>query len=139
MSDRMLDATVLSKSMPTGEFIRQIAQVLRDGSAPIDPVIRMLLPSARSPSRSIDSYSRLIQHAGHAKLWNALAVADVEPSYRDLAAATRLSVNTVRNYRGQLLGELRPHGLNNPTMHAMQVFARWCRPLLQPLIDERLA
>jgi DNA-binding NarL/FixJ family response regulator len=143
--DRMRDiweaiplATVLSKSMSTTEFVKLISQVLRDGSAPIDPVIRPMLPAERSPWRSIDSYGRLIQHAGHAKLWRALAEAETEPSYRDLAVATGLSVNTVRNYRDQLLGELRLHGLDSPTMRTMQLFARRCRPFLQPFIDERL-
>jgi DNA-binding NarL/FixJ family response regulator len=131
-------ASVLGKTMPTNEFLRSIELVLRDGSAPVDPVIRPLLPEQRSPWRRLDSYARLVQHAGHAKLWRVLIASEAEPSYRDLAIATGLSVNTVRNYRDQLLGELRLHGLDNPTMRAMQLFAKRCRPFLQPFIAARL-
>ena len=129
---------VLGKSMPTVEFLRAIRLVLRDGSAPIDPVVRPLLPDQRSPWRRLEAYGRLVQHAGHAKLWRVLIRAEAEPSYRDLALATGLSVNTVRNYRDQLLGELRLHGLDNPTMRGMQLFAKRCRPFLQPAIAARL-
>lgn len=132
-----LDA-VVGKSMPTADFFRIIRTVLRDGVAPVDPVIRPLLPEERSPWRRLDAYSRLVQHAGHAKLWRVLIAADAEPTYRDLAIATGLSVNTVRNYRDQLLGELRLHGLDNPTMRAMQLFAKRCRPFLQPSVAARL-
>jgi DNA-binding NarL/FixJ family response regulator len=131
-------ATVIGKSMPVNEFVRSIRLVLRDGTAPVDPVIRPLLPEHRSPWRQLSGYRRLVQHAGHAKLWKVLIETDAEPSYRDLAVATGLSVNTVRNYRDQLLGELRLHGLDNPTMRAMQVFARRARPFLQPVLVERL-
>jgi hypothetical protein len=124
--------------MPMAEFVKVIEAVLRRGSAPIDPVIRPRLPAERSTWRSIEGYSRLIPHAGHAKLWRALIELEAEPSYRDLAKASGLSVNTVRNYRDQLLGELRLHGLENPTMRQMQVFAARCRPFLEPLIESRL-
>lgn len=130
--------TVLGKSLPTGDFLRAIELVVRDGHAPMDPVIRPYLPEERSPWRRVDSYGRLVQHAGHAKLWRVLISSDTEPSYRDLAIATGLSVNTVRNYRDQLLGELRLHGLDNPTMRAMQQFAKRCRPFLEPPIAARL-
>jgi hypothetical protein len=80
----------------------------------------------------------LVQHAGHAKLWRALIGAEEEPSYRDLAVAARLSLNTVRNYREQLLPELSLHGLDNPAMREMQVFARRCRPFLQPFVTQKL-
>lgn len=131
-------AAVLGKSMPTADFVRAVRLVLRDGSAPIDPVVRPLLPEERSPWRRLDAYGRLVQHAGHAKLWRVLIATEAEPSYRDLALATGLSVNTVRNYRDQLLGELRLHGLDNPTMRGMQLFAKRCRPFLQPAISARL-
>lgn len=131
-------ATVLSKSMPMADFTRTLAHVLRDGEAPVDPVIRPMLPGARSPWRSLDAYGRLVQHAGHAKLWRALIQFETEPSYRDLSVATGLSVNTVRNYRDQLLGELRLHDLVSPSMRTMQLFARRCRPFLEPLIADRL-
>ena len=130
-------ASVVSKSMPMADFVDVIRRVARDGEAPVDPVIRPLLPTERSPWRSITGYERLVQHAGHAKLWRALLDTDDEPSYRELAVCSGLSVNTVRNYRDQLLGELRLHGLDNPTMRQMQTFARRCRPFLQPLLDRR--
>jgi DNA-binding NarL/FixJ family response regulator len=132
-----LDA-VVGKSMPTADFMRLVRTVLGGGSAPVDPVIRPLLPEERSPWRRLESYGRLVQHAGHAKLWRVLIAADAEPTYRDLALATGLSVNTVRNYRDQLLGELRLHGLDNPTMRSMQLFAKRCRPFLEPSVTARL-
>lgn len=131
-------ATVLSKSMPLGEFTRTLANLLRHGEAPVDPVIRSMLPSQRSPWRSLDGYRRLVQHAGHAKMWRALIELDEEPSYRDLSSTTGLSVNTLRNYRDQVLGELRLHDMDSPTMREMQLFARRCRPFLEPLIVQRL-
>ena len=126
------------RSMPLGEFTRMLSTLLRDGEAPVDPVIRSMLPTQRSPWRSLDGYRRLVQHAGHAKMWRALIDLDEEPSYRELSATTGLSVNTLRNYRDQVLGELRLHGMDSPTMREMQLFARRCRPFLEPLITQRL-
>lgn len=130
-------ATAMSKSAPVASLIGAINQVLTTGRAPIDPVLQPLLPTSRSPWRSAEGYGRLVQHAGHAKLWRALIELDHEPSYRELAAVTGLSMNTVRNYREQLLGELALHGLSNPSMREMQVFAKRCRPFLEPWLVAR--
>jgi DNA-binding NarL/FixJ family response regulator len=131
-------ASVASKSGSIASLLALVAQVERDGTAPLDPVLRPLLPEQRSPLRSAEAYGRLVQHLGHAKLWRALIEEDGEPTYRALSRATGLSVNTVRNYREQLLGELALHGLDNPSMREMKVFARRCRPLLEPHLRAKL-
>jgi DNA-binding NarL/FixJ family response regulator len=131
-------ASVVSKSGSIASLLAVLAQVEREGSAPIDPVLRPLLPEQRSPLRSLQAYGRLVQHLGHAKLWRALVDGEGDPTYRALAQATGLSVNTVRNYREQLLGELALHGLDNPTMREMKAFARRCRPLLEPHLRAKL-
>lgn len=133
-------AGAMSKSAPLSTLVPAIRHLAdRDGQPLVDPVLAPLLPSVRSPWRSLAGYARLVQHAGHAKLWRALIQSPTEPSYRDLADTTGLSVNTVRNYREQLLGELALHGLENPSMRDMQGFARRCRPFLDPQIEARLA
>jgi DNA-binding NarL/FixJ family response regulator len=81
-------ATAISKSAPISTLVTTIERVIATGSAPVDPVLAPLLPSVRSPWRSIDGYARLVQHAGHAKLWRALINAEADPSYRDLSIAT---------------------------------------------------
>ena len=131
-------ASVISKTAPVPVQLATIDRVAKNGVAPIDPVLRLRLPSERSPWRTLAGYERLVQHAGHAKLWRALIRSEEEPSYRDLADATGLSLNTVRNYRDQLLNELALHGLENPTMREMQVFGKRCRPFLAPFIDAKL-
>ena len=131
-------ACVVSKTAPVSNQIEAIDEVARTGRAPMDPVLQMRLPSSRSPWRTIEGYARLVTHAGHAKLWRALIGADHEPSYRELADETGLSLNTVRNYREQLLPELSLHGMDNPTMREMQSFAERCRPFLQPFISAKL-
>jgi DNA-binding NarL/FixJ family response regulator len=130
-------AGAISKSTPTDGQVALLRQVLRDGSAPPDPVLQPWLPRERSPWRKADGFGRLVQHVGHAKLWQALIEADVEPTYRDLARATGLKLNTLKNYRAQLLGELALHGLDDPSMREMQAFAKRCRPLLAPFLTAR--
>ncbi|MGQ0519607.1 MAG: hypothetical protein ACT4PX_00465 [Actinomycetota bacterium] len=125
-------ASAVSKSLPLEQLLELIEEVLRDGSAVPDPVLRPLLPSQRSPWRSAEGYGRLVHHAGHAKLWHALLVTEGEPSYEELRRVTGLKINTLRNYREQLIPELALHGLRNPTIREMQRFARRCRPLLAP-------
>jgi DNA-binding NarL/FixJ family response regulator len=132
-------ATALSKSTPTGALLDAVRRLLAGEDVPPDPVLQPLLPTVRSPWRSLDAYGALILHAGHAKLWRALVTCPDQPSYRDVAEHVGLTVNTVRNYREQLLGPLALHGLQHPSMHEMQEFARRCRPLLQPHVDARLA
>ena len=131
-------ACVVSKTAPISNQIEAIDEVARTGKAPMDPVLQMRLPSKQSPWRTINGYGRLVTHAGHAKLWRALIAAHREPSYRDLADQTGLSLNTVRNYREQLLPELSLHGMDNPTMREMQSFAERCRPFLEPFITAKL-
>jgi DNA-binding NarL/FixJ family response regulator len=131
-------ATALSKSGSIATIIDAVARLLDGEDVPPDPVLRPLLPATRSPLRSLEAYGALIQHAGHAKLWRALIASDSDPSYRDIADATGLTVNTLRNYREQLLATLAFHGLVHPSMREMQQFARRCRPLLWPHIEERL-
>jgi DNA-binding NarL/FixJ family response regulator len=131
-------ATALSKSTPITTLVDTVAKLLDGADVPPDPVLQPLLPAVRSPLRSLEGYGRVIQHAGHAKLWRALITCGDEPSYRDVADATGLTVNTVRNYREQLLAPLAFHGLAHPSMREMQQFARRCRPLLRPHIEARL-
>jgi hypothetical protein len=46
-----------------------------------------------------------------------------------------LKLNTLKNYRAQLVQELRAHGLDDPTLKEMQAFALRCRPFLAPYVD----
>lgn len=132
-------AAAVSKLSPLSLLVETVDAILRTGRAPSDPSLSPLLPSDRSPWRTADGYSRLVPHAGHAKLWRALLSSTRPPSYKEIAAASRLSTNTIRNYRDDLLGELRLHGLDNPTMRQIHEFAHSIRPLIQPVLDERLA
>jgi DNA-binding NarL/FixJ family response regulator len=125
-------ASAVSKSLPLDLLMETVRRVLAEGSAPPDPVLRPLLPAARSPWRSADGYRRLVPHAGHAKLWQALMAAGADPSYEELHRLSGLKVNTLRNYREQLVPELALHGMSNPTMREMQAFAWRCGPLLAP-------
>jgi hypothetical protein len=131
-------ASALSKMTALGQVVRTLQQVAKEGSAPVDPVLQPLLPAERSPWRSLDGYGRLVGHAGHAKLWRALIELGEEPSYRDLATHTGLTVHAVRNYRSELLDHLALHYLEAPRMREMQRFAKRCRALLGPHIDRKL-
>jgi DNA-binding NarL/FixJ family response regulator len=125
--------TVVSKSAPLAYQLAAIERVLQTGSAPVDPAIQPLLPAGARSSRRRDSFARLVQHAGHAKLWRALWTSDA--TYKDLAASTGLKLNTLKNYRAQLVSELHTHGLDDPTLREMQAFAVRCRPFLRPYVD----
>lgn len=128
-------ASAVSKSLPLGLLLETIRRVLTDGASPPDPVLQPLLPAVRSPWRSAEAYRRLVHHAGHAKLWRALIDAGADPSYEELHRLSGLKVNTLRNYREQLVPELALHGMANPTMREMQAFALRCRPLLSPFLS----
>jgi hypothetical protein len=130
-------ACALSKTSVLDQQLDRLAEVARTGSAPPDPVLSPWLPSARSPWRAAEHYGRLVAHVGHAKLWRALINGEGEASYRQLAASTGLKLNTLKNYRSQLLGELALHGLDDPSMRDMRDFARRCRPLLEPHMAAR--
>lgn len=127
--------TVISKSAPFDYQVSAIHQVLTTGSAPIDPAIQPLIPSNRNPWRTGETFGSLVQHAGHAKLWTALIESGSDPTYRSIAAATGLKLNTIKNYRAQLLGDLALHGLNDASLVEMRGFAVRCRSFLQPHID----
>lgn len=127
-------ATVISKSAPLAYQMAAIEQVVQHGSAPVDPAIQPLLPARRSPLRTPASFATLVQHAGHAKLWRALLATD-EPTYKGLADAAGLKLNTVKNYRAQVVPDLEVHGLHDPSLREMGEFAKRCRAFLAPYLD----
>jgi len=96
--------------------------------------VQPLLPAARAESRSLAAFDHLVIHVGHAKLWQALLDAPDGVSYRDVVLATGLRLNTVKNYRAQLLPELLNHRLDDPSLREMQAFANRCRPIFVRLI-----
>lgn len=130
-------AAALSKSNPVERQISTIDQVLRNGYAAPDPILVPLLPSAPDKRRTIDSFARLVQHRGHAKLWAAVLACGPGAEYQDLAAHSGLRPNALRNYRAQLLPELVVHGLRNPPMRDLHAFAQRCRPFLAPFVEAK--
>lgn len=131
-------ASAVSKLSPVSTLIGTMSRVTELGRAEVDPLLQALLPHQRSPWRTADGYRRLAPHAGHAKLWKTLLDHRTPPPYKVIADESNLSVNTIRNYRDDLLAELRLHGLDNPTMQEMHEFVHSIRPLLAPILDERL-
>ena len=131
-------ASALSKSTDLPIVLRTLTQVANHGTAPVDPVLQPLLPAERSRWRSLEGYGILVGHAGHAKLWRALIELDEEPSYKDLASHTGLSLSAVSNYRSEMLNHLALHYLEAPRMRQMQRFAKRCRALLEPHIRHKL-
>lgn len=131
-------ATVISKTAPLDYQLEMIRAVISRGTAPIDPAIQTLLPSVPNPERSLERFGRLIQHQGHAKVWKILLDRSFDATYRNVANGTGLKLNTVKNYRSQLLGELRVHGLDDPSLREMQEFAWRCRAFLAPHVDAAL-
>ena len=127
-------ATVISKSAPLAYQLDAIALVVNTGAAPVDPAIQPMLPATRSPLRTRSRFQYLVQHAGHVKLWSALLAAP-DPSYREVADRSGLKLNTVKNYRAQLLAELSVHGLDDPSLREMQEFARRCRVFFNPYLN----
>jgi DNA-binding NarL/FixJ family response regulator len=124
-------AGVISKSAPIELQINQVRELVIDGRTSIDPSVLPLLPSVRPAWRSIAGFSRLVTHVGHAKLWEALFDAPDDVTYRDVVERTGLRLNTVKNYRSQLLPELVAHGLHDPSLREMRDFAVRCRPILE--------
>lgn len=131
-------ATVISKTAPLEYQLEMVEQVLRNGRADPDPAIQPLLPSRPNPQRTIERFRGLILHQGHAKVWSVLMDPRFDASYRNVANATGLKLNTVKNYRTQLLNELRVHGLSDPSLREMQDFAWRCRAFLKPHVDASL-
>jgi DNA-binding NarL/FixJ family response regulator len=127
-------ATAISKTASVEHQVRSISEVLHNGRAPIDGVLRAHLPEQRDPNRTRSSYRRLVRHQGHKKLWSALLRCSPSAEYAELAALCGLSLNTVRNYRAELLPELAFHRLTGPTMQEMRAFALLARPLLAPFL-----
>jgi DNA-binding NarL/FixJ family response regulator len=128
--------TVVSKSAPIEYQLAQIARVLRDGSAPVDPSVEPLLPSTPSGSRGLEPYRRLVAHAGHAKIWNALMSSRDEVTYQEVVVHTGLRLNTVKNYRAQLLDPMQRLGLADPSLREMRQFAIRVAPALNLIIDQ---
>lgn len=126
--------TVISKSAPLAYQLGAISQVLGSGSAPPDPAIQPLLPAQRNPLRTPERFARLVQHAGHAKLWSALHQC-TDANYKSLADHSGLKLNTLKNYRAQLVDELLTHGLDDPTLQNMRRFAIRCWPFLEPHVS----
>ena len=129
-------ATVISKSAPIAFQVAQVRQLVATGSAPIDPSVQPLLPALRSEHRNLAAFDHLVVHVGHAKLWKALLDNTEDVTYRDVVLATGLRLNTVKNYRAQLLPELLNHRLDDPSLREMQAFASRCRPIFERLIAE---
>jgi DNA-binding NarL/FixJ family response regulator len=129
--------TVISKSAPLDYQLSMITQVLTKGSAPPDPAIQPLLPSTTPGKRSPQSFARLVQHAGHAKMWNSLLAVD-DATYKALADHSGLKLNTLKNYRAQIVPELAHHGLQDPSLREMREFAVRSRPFLMPYVEAAL-
>jgi DNA-binding NarL/FixJ family response regulator len=128
---------VMSKSAGLEMQLKQIQSALRKGPTAIDPALRMLLPAERNPWRTPHNFGRLVLHQGHVKMWTALLQTEDVPTYSKVAQCSGLSVNTVKNYRAQLLGELTLHGLRSPGLHEMSEFAQRCRVFLAPFLSSR--
>lgn len=127
--------TVISKSAPLDFQLAAIERVVASGSAPIDPAIQPLIPANRNPWRTPETFGLLVQHAGHAKLWVALIESSMPVTYRSISVATGLKLNTIKNYRAQLLPELALHGLDDAGLTEMRQFGIRCRAFLQPYLD----
>jgi DNA-binding NarL/FixJ family response regulator len=128
-------AAIISKTAPLEYQLAMIIDVLDGGPVAIDPAIQPLIPSHRNPLRTPQRFAQLIQHQGHAKLWNALMRRDLDATYKEVADATGLKLNTIKNYRTQLLAELSVHGLDDPSLREMQEFAWRCRAFLRPHVE----
>jgi hypothetical protein len=61
-----------------------------------------------------------------------------EATYKALAASSGLKLNTLKNYRAQLVDELTVHGLIDPTLREMKRFAHRCWPFLEPAIESAI-
>lgn len=128
-------ATVMSKSSPLELQLRTIAAVLDGAAVRPDPTVQPLLPAGPSGGRQHLDFRRLVPHNGHAKFWSALLSESGDASYRSIASATGLKLNTVKNYRAQLLPLLADHGLVDASLRDMQQFAHRCRSFLRPHLD----
>ncbi|MCB0965258.1 MAG: hypothetical protein KDB37_00355 [Ilumatobacter sp.] len=131
-------ATIISKTAPLDYQLEMIEGVLEGRVVEPDPAVQTLLPSRRNPERTPARFSELIQHNGHAKVWNVLMDRNFEATYKNVSDSTGLKLNTVKNYRSQLLPELRVHRLDDPSLREMQEFAWRCRSFLRPYVQASL-
>lgn len=127
-------ATVLSKGAPLDYQLRSIEEVLATGSSSPDPAVQPLLPPGRSGHRPAESLARLVPHAGHAKMWRSLLAVD-DATYKELSDHSGLALNTLKNYRSDLLAELAIHDLHDPTLREMREFAVRIHSFLEPHLD----
>lgn len=125
---------MLSKGVDLDKQMESIRRILQGGEVEVDPVLRPLLPASVNTWRTPQSFRRLVCHQGHAKLWRALMDATEVPTYLGVARECGLSINTIKNYRTQLLGELEFHGLEAAGLSEMREFAQRCRPFLEPYL-----
>lgn len=130
--------TVISKTAPLDYQLEMIAGVLAGTPVAPDPAVQTLLPARRNPERTAERFAGLIQHNGHAKVWNVLMDRRFDATYKNVSDSTGLKLNTVKNYRSQLLPELRVHRLDDPSLREMQEFAWRCRSFLRPYVDASL-
>jgi DNA-binding NarL/FixJ family response regulator len=126
-------ATAITKGPSAAGIVDVLEVVMRNGEAPLDPVLQPLLPAVRQ-RRDPASFERLVPHKGHAKMWRALAEEPEGASYSDLASAAGVKINAIKNYRADVIGELEHHRLTNPTTRQMQEFAKRARPFLRPYL-----
>ncbi|MBM3684653.1 MAG: response regulator transcription factor [Actinobacteria bacterium] len=129
---------VLSRTRTVEDLVDALRTVTEGGEGIVDAPFRAVLPEGRPSWRSVERFRLLVQHLGHAKLWSALLDPSVDIAYQAVAAQCGLAVNTIKNYRAQLLPELSVHGLDDPSLREMQAFAHRCRVLLRPWVDARL-
>jgi DNA-binding NarL/FixJ family response regulator len=135
--DAVRPASAVSKRSPLRVLDHTLAAVVKRGSCPPDPALHLRSLPTSKPC-GVDTCDWLVPHRGHAKLWQALLEAHAPPTYRTIADRTGLAVNTIRNYRDDLLAELANWGLVNPTMREMHEFAAAVGPLLRPVVETRL-
>lgn len=123
-------AGAISKDLLPAKFLRAVADILAGGVV-VDPLMRLYLPEQRRRHRALDSYAHLMQHAGHARLWEALATSEQEPDYAVLRRRLGTSHNTIKNYRqtlAMLLEGFWDHQV--ASLSDLYGFARTTRPLL---------
>lgn len=128
---------MISKNGSVEQQLSMVERLLNGESPVIDAELARFV-TERSSTRTLETYARLVGHAGHAKLWRALMEFERPPTYGELAARTGLAVNSLRNYRSQILPELRPHGLVDPPLRDLHAFARRSGPFLRPHVEARL-
>ena len=126
-------AAVVAKGPSASTITKVLQHVRATGSAPMDPVLRPLLPAVRW-RRSPESFYRLVPHLGHAKMWQAMFGEPDGATYATLAGTAGVKVNALKNYRADVVSELAAHHLPQASTRDMQEFAKRCRPFLRPAL-----